>query len=97
MKILPVTGCPFGISGKSLQNNGLNNLENKEMTPPFSPIFIMPSQSERTPVSPKEISKAVFEELNVELMISGKTSVSPQNTNRKTAITKAIRKKAIQI
>ena len=97
IKILPVTGCPFGISGNSLLKTGLNNLENKAMTPPFSPIFMMPSQSESTPVSPKEISKAVFEELNVELMISGNTPVSPKKISRKAAMTKAIKKKAIQI
>ena len=67
------------------------------MTPPFSPIFMMPSHKESTPVKPREISKAVFEELKVELMISENTSASPRNTRRKVAMTKAIRKKAIQM
>lgn len=43
----------------------------------FSPIFLMPSQRASTPVSPREISKAVFEELNVEFMIAVNVSVSP--------------------
>ena len=97
IKMLPVTGCPLGISGKSLQNRGFNNLENKAMTPPFSPIFIIPSQSESTPVNPNEISNAVLEELKVELIISGKTWVSPRKTSLTNATAKAIRKKAIQI
>ena len=63
----------------------------------ISPIFIMPNHKERTPVKPREISNAVFEELKVELMISGNTSTSPRNTKRNMAITNAIKKKAIQI
>ena len=66
-------------------------------TPPFSPIFIMPSHNERTPVRPSEISKAVFDVSNVEFIIAGKTSVSPMNTSRTKAMTKATRKKAIQM
>ena len=59
MKILPVTGCPLGISGKSLVNRGLNTRAKRLMIPPFSPIFMIPNHKESTPVSPKEISKAV--------------------------------------
>ena len=97
IKILPVTGCPLGISGKSLLNRGPSNRENRVMTPPCSPILMIPSQRERTPVSPNEISKAVLEELKVELIISGNTCVSPRKTSRINATTKAIRKKAIQM
>jgi len=39
---------------------------------------MMPIQRDRTPVSPSEISNAVLEESNVELIIAGKTSVSPK-------------------
>ena len=74
MKILPVTGCPFGMSGNSLQNTGLSTLASMFTTPPFSPIFIIPSHNESTPVSPSEISNAVFDEANVESIIAGKTS-----------------------
>ena len=97
IKMLPVTGCPLGISGKSLLNRGPSNRENRVMTPPCSPILMIPSQRERTPVSPNEISKAVLEELKVELIISGNTCVSPRKTSRINAVTKAIRKKAIQM
>ena len=47
--------------------------------------------------SPNEISNAVLEELKVELIISGKTWVSPRKTSLTNATAKAIRKKAIQI
>ena len=97
MKIEPVTGCPLGMSGNNLVNSGLSTLASTFTTPPFSPIFMMPSQSDNTPVRPNEISKAVFEELNVESIIAGNTSKSPQNTNFTSAITNAMMKKATQI
>ena len=68
MKMLPVTGCPLGISGKSLLNIGLSKREIKFMSPPLSPIFIIPSHKESTPVSPKAMSKAVCDAVKVELM-----------------------------
>ena len=74
MKMLPVTGCPFGMSGKSLVNTGLSRRASTLTTPPFSPIFITPNQSDRTPVNPKEISKAVFDDENVESIMAGNTS-----------------------
>ena len=89
--------APFGMSGKSFVNNGLSTRAKRSMTPPFSPIFMMPSHKDSTPVNPREISNAVFEELNVELMISGNTPVSPRKTRRKVAMMNAIRKKAIQM
>ena len=73
MKMLPVTGCPLGISGKSLVNIGLSRRAKTSMIPPFSPIFIMPSHNESTPVSPREISKAVLEDANVESIMAGNT------------------------
>ena len=97
IKMFPTTGCPLGTSGNNLQNTGLNHLANTSTTPPFSPIFITPSHRESTPVNPKEISNAVFEVSNVELMIAGNTSVSPMNTSFTTAMAKAMRKKAIQM
>ena len=97
MKILPVTGCPFGISGNSFENSGLSSRAKSWITPPFSPIFMMPSQSESTPVSPKDISKAVFDESKVELIIAGKTVVSPKHTSFTRATPKASRKNAIQM
>ena len=97
IKILPVTGCPFGMSGKSLENNGLSIRDSQFTTPPSSPIFIIPIQSDSTPVSPNEISNAVFDDSNVELIIVGNTSVSPKHTNRTSATIKARAKKAIQM
>ena len=73
MKMLPVTGCPLGISGKSLLNTGDRIRANTSTTPPRSPTFITPSHSDNTPVNPNEISKAVFDELNVESIMAGNT------------------------
>ena len=97
MKMEPVTGWPLGISGNSLVNSGLSILARIFTTPPFSPIFMMPSQRAKTPVRPKEISKAVFDEENVESIIAGNTSKSPKNTSLTSAITNAMMKNAIQI
>ena len=97
MKMLPVTGCPLGMSGKSLLNSGPNIREKRLMTPPCSPIFMIPNQSDKIPVNPNEMSKAVFDESKVELMIAGKTSKSPQNIKRTRATMNAMTKKAIQM
>ena len=97
MKILPVTGCPLGTSGKSLQKTGLSRRASTFTTPPFSPIFMMPNQSESTPVRPSEISKAVFDESKVAFIMAGKTSMSPIHSSLTLAMTKASRKNATQI
>ena len=97
MNMEPVTGCPLGMSGKSLQNTGESSLANAFTIPPFSPTFIMPSHSERTPVSPRDISKAVFDDSNVDPIISGNTSKSPMKINFTNAMTKAMTKNAIQM
>ncbi|CCY65818.1 uncharacterized protein BN467_00313 [Prevotella sp. CAG:1124] len=97
MKMEPVAGWPFGMSGNSLVNTGLSTLARAFTTPPFSPIFITPSHSDSTPVSPSDISKAVLAELNVEFIMAGNTSVSPMNTSLTSAMTNAMRKNDIQI
>ena len=97
IKILPVTGCPLGMSGNSFENNGVSTRANTFTMPPFSPIFMMPSHRDKTPVSPNEISKAVFDESKVEFMIAGNTSMSPRTIKRNKAMTNAMMKKAIQI
>ena len=74
MKMEPVTGCPLGMSGNNLVNTGLSRRASTLTTPPFSPTFITPSQSDSTPVSPNEISNAVFDDENVESIIAGNTS-----------------------
>ena len=85
------------MSGKSFVKMGESSLARAFTTPPCSPIFMMPSHSASIPVRPSEISKADFEESNVEFMIAGKTSVSPKKTKRTNAMTNAIRKNAIQM
>lgn len=97
MKMLPVTGCPFGMSGNSLQNIGLRMRENILMTPPASPMRMIPIQRDKTPVSPIEISKAVLDDSNVDWMMAGNMSVFPKKNSWIQATTKAVRKKAIQI
>lgn len=63
----------------------------------FSPIFMMPIQSESTPVRPREISKAVLAELNVESMMAGNTPASPAKTNFPAAMRNAMPKNATQM
>ena len=58
---------------------------------------MMPSQRERTPVRPREISNAVFADENVLSIIAGKTSISPRNSSFTAAMTKAMRKNAMKI
>ncbi len=96
MKILPITGWFFGMSGKSFVKTGLSARANTFTTPAFSPIFMMPSQRASTPVSPREISKAFFEESKVESTIFWKMVVSPI-ASPMSAKMNAITKKAIQI
>ena len=97
MKMLPVAGWPFGMSGNSFVNTGDSTRASMFTTPPRSPIFITPSHSASMPVSPSEISKADFDVSKVEFMMAGKTSVSPRKTSLTSAIRNAIRKKAIQM
>ena len=97
MKMLPVAGWPLGMSGNRRVNTGLSNRDSASTTPPRSPIFMMPSQSESTPVSPRDISKAVFDEANVESIMAGNTPVSPIRTSFTTPMAKAMTKNDIQI
>ena len=49
--------CAFEFSdnsGKSLFNNGENNLDNIFIAPPFSQILIIPSKRAIIPVKPRE-------------------------------------------
>ena len=85
------------MSGNRRVNTGDKTLANRLTSPPFSPIFMIPNHRARTPVSPKEISNAVFDEENVESIMAGNTSKSPKNISFTSAITKAMMKNAIQI
>ena len=97
IKIAPVAGSPFGISGNSLLKTGESTLANALIKPLCSPIFITPSHNESTPVSPRLISKAVFDVSNVAFIIAGNTDTSPSKMSFASPITKAMTKKAIQI
>ncbi len=96
MKMLPITGWFLGRSGKSLVKNGLSIRASTFTAPARSPIFMMPSQRASTPVRPSEISKAFFEESNVESTIFWNTVGSPM-ASCIAAKMKAITKNAIQI
>ena len=97
MKMLPVTGCPLGMSGKSLVKMGDSRRASTLTTPPFSPTFMTPSHSDSTPVRPNEILKAVSDDSNVESIMAGNTPKSPRNTSLTAAMTNATKKNAIQI
>ena len=97
MKMEPVAGCPFGISGNSLVNTGDSTRANRFTMPARSPIFMMPSHSASIPVSPNEISKAFFDVSKVESIMAGNTLTSPMKISLHSPTTKAMTKKAIQI
>ena len=97
IKMLPVTGWPFGMSGNSFVKTGLSIRANALTTPPRSPIFMIPSHKDSTPVSPNDISNAVFDISKVLFIIAGNTAVSPMKISFISATTKAMMKKAIQI
>ena len=78
MSIVPTTGWFFGISGKSLLNSGETIFARICTAPAFSPIFMMPSQSERMPVRPMAISNAVFDMSNAPRIALLKIPVSPK-------------------
>jgi hypothetical protein len=97
INIEPNMGLFFGIEGNNLEKKGDTHLANMAIIPPRSPIFIIPSQSARTPVKPRDISNAVLAEENDEFIISDHTLKSPSKMLLNIAATKAIKKKAIQI
>ena len=97
MKIEPMAGLSRGTPGNRRVKRGEMSRPKKPITPARSPIFIRPSHSDSTPVSPREISKAVAADVKDPLIISDHTAVSPQTTDLYSAITNAIRKNAIQI
>ena len=97
MNIVPMAGCPLGMSGNIRHSTGLSSLASPATSPPFSPIFIIPIHSDSTPVSPREISNAFLACAKVESIIAGNTVVSPQKISFTSAMTNARRKNAIQI
>ena len=97
IKMLPVTGCPLGMSGKRRVNTGLSARAKALTTPPRSPIFITPSHKARMPVSPNDISKAFLDMSKVLSIMAGNTVASPIKMSFAAATTKATRKKDIQM
>ena len=97
MKMAPMAGCSFGIPGNSREKNGLISRPKNSITPPFSPIFIIPIHSVSTPVRPNEISKAKAAWEKEEFIISVHMPVLPQKSDSPTAIRKAMRKNVIHI
>ena len=88
---------PFWDFGKKAFERGPSHRANIATTPPFSPMRMMPIHSDNTPVSPREISKAVLAVSKVDAIMLGNTSVSPKKSNFTTAMTKAMRKNANQM
>ena len=97
INIEPMAGWFLGISGKRRVKTGESKRARPLMRPAFSPIFMMPIHKASTPVRPMEISKADFDEVNVESIMAGNTEVSPRKTNFINATMKPITKKATQI
>ena len=85
------------MSGKSLTKTGERKRARVFTNPPRSPIFMIPNHKDSTPVSPREISNAAFDDSKVLFIIAGNTSRSPRKRSRTRATTKAMAKNAIQI
>ncbi|GAE14147.1 hypothetical protein JCM6292_244 [Bacteroides pyogenes JCM 6292] len=83
--------------GEKPAKHRLRKRDSDSISPLRSPIFITPIHRASTPVSPSEISNAVFDESNVEFMMAVNISVSPMNTTRQQAMMKAMTKKPIQM
>ena len=97
MSMVPTTGWPFGISGKSLVNRGCTMRARICTAPAFSPIFKMPSQSERMPVRPRAISNAVFDMSNAPRIALLKIPESPKASHWTMHATNAPKKNISQI
>jgi hypothetical protein len=83
--------------GKSRENRGLMSRPKKPMTPPRSPIFMMPSHKVNTPVNPNDISKAKAAWSNELFIIVDHIVKSPVNIVLPNAIKNAMTKNAIHI
>ena len=95
--ILDIMNCIDTLGKDEFTLQEMYNFENILIIPPFSPIFIIPSQRVSTPVSPSEISKPIFAISKVLETIEGKTPTSPKKINFISPTTNAIKKKATQI
>ena len=97
MSMVPTTGWPFGISGKSLEKSGWTILARICTAPAFSPIFRMPSQRLRMPVRPSAISNAVLDMSNAPRIALLKMPVSPNASHWTMHAIKAPKKNTSQI
>ena len=83
--------------GKILQNSGEISFAMMLTIPPFSPIFIIPIHSVRTPVRYSEVSNPVLAMAKVEFIMSENTAVSPKKISFTRPVRNAMAKNAIQI
>ena len=97
INMVPMAGWLRGTSGKILQKNGAVRRDRNPTAPPRSPIFIMPSHSDSTPVSPMEISKPVLADANIESITAFSTEPSPDTHSCSNATATAVSKNPIQI
>jgi hypothetical protein len=97
IKIEPIAGWFLGTPGKSLLKSGLIILPKKATTPPRSPIFINPNQSDKIPVRPMAISKAVAADENDADITVFQISKSPKKIVFTRQTTKVSKKNAIQM
>ena len=110
MIICPMEGCPFGISGKSLEKKGPTMRDKSLIPPAFSAMFIKPMNKAKIPTSFKQISTATQQVSMMPSNLSGfagsdalpvtikvKMCVSPKKKHLMPATVSATRIKADQI
>jgi hypothetical protein len=93
----PMAGCSGGTSGNRRRKNGRTTVAIAPIAPPRSPTFMRPSHRVSTPVSPMEISNAVFDESKVACTMAVKTAVSPRKTSFTSATARPTTKKPSQM
>ena len=91
MNIEPNIGLSLGSEGNNLEKNGDTQRANIAITPPFSPIFIIPNHRASTPVSPNDISNAVRADENDAFIISDQTFALPKKILSINATIKAMK------
>ncbi len=95
--IAPSAGWPAGTPGKSRRSKGAKARPSSSTAPPRSPMRMMPSQRQSTPVRPMAISKAVLAMSKVLATIACHTSGWPRKSDCTPAVTNAARKKKAQM
>ena len=95
MVIAPCAGCPAGTPGNRWRISGFTARAKASIMPARSPIFMKPSHSAITPVSPMAMSKPVLAASNSAVISLGKTEKSPSSVCT-SAATKALTKNPSQ-